>query len=155
MARQRGDTLTLDWLSEWEPPEMVERFDESRVRSPSLRDRIARAIAETLRECNRPREEIAAAMSTWLGEEVSKNMLDAYASEARSEHTISYLRLLALIHVTEDIRLLQLGAELFGRSVVEDRYLAWVEVGQIADHHEDVTKALHSARRTARRGMRR
>lgn len=150
---QGRDKSTLDLFS-WEPPELVKRYEEKRVRSPSLKARIARAVRESLKECSRSREQIAVQMSEWLGEEITKNMLDAYASEAREEHTISYLRLLALVHVTDDARLLQLGAEMFGRSVVEDRFLPWVEVGQLADRQADIAKALDAAKRQARKGVR-
>ena len=98
-----------------------------------------------------PREQIAAKMSEWLGKDVSKHMLDAYASEAREEQTIPFLRVLALLHVTGDVRLLQLGAELFDHSVIDDKYLPWVEVGQLADTKDDVDKAFDAARRNARR----
>ncbi len=154
MVRAADDTQTLDLLT-WEPPRIVERFEESKVRSGSHRDRIARAVAETLRSCSLSREAIAEGMADWLGEEVSRHMLDAYASQGRAEHTISYLRMLALVHVTGDLRLLQLGAELFGSSVVEDRYLPWVEVGQLAANRDEVGKAYESALRQARRETRR
>lgn len=150
MAKARGDNHTLDLLS-WEPAAVVERYDEERVRASSLRARIAKAVSETLKEATAPREEIAMHMSHWLGEEVSKNMLDAYASEAREEQTISFLRLLALVHVTGDVRLLQLGAEMFGHSVIDDKYLAWVEIGQLADTKNEIEKALDAAKRNARR----
>ncbi len=152
MAKARGDNDTLDLLS-WEPAAVVERYEEGRVRASSLRSRIAKGIAQTLRDCDMPREQIAAAMSDWLGpgEEVSKNMLDAYASEAREEQTISYLRLLALVHVTGDVRLLQLGAEMFAHSVIDEKYVAWVEIGQLADTKNEIEKALDAARRNARR----
>ncbi|TCS62556.1 DNA transposition protein [Varunaivibrio sulfuroxidans] len=150
----RRDGLTLDLLS-WEPPTLIERFDDARVRTATLRSRIARAVAETLKGSDIPRADIAAAMSDWLGEDVSKAMLDAYASEAREDHTIPFLRLLAMVHVTGDVRLLQMGAELFAHSVVDDKYLPWVEVGQLADRKEDIDKAFEYARRSARRGVKR
>lgn len=91
-------------------------------------------------------------MGAWLGEDVSPNMLDAYASEARNDKTIPFLRLIALIEVTKDLRLLQLAAELFGHSVVDDKYLTWVEVGQLSEKKDELEKELDAARRTARRG---
>ena len=153
MARDRRDGTTLDLLS-WEPPRLVRRFEEQEVRAASLRSRIAHAVSATMKESEQSREAIAEAMSAWLGEEVSAHMLNAYASEAREDHTIPYMRLLALVQVTGDTRLLQLGAELFGTSVVEDRWLPWVEVGQLADKKQDVESAFESALRAARRGNR-
>lgn len=152
MPPRGKDERTLDLLA-WEPPALeVARYDEPEVRSASLRDRISRAVALTLRECSKTRDDLAAEMSAWLGEEVSKASLDAYASQAREDHTISYLRLLALVHATGDTRLLQLGAELFGMTVIDNTYLPWVEVGQLAVTKEEIGKALDAALRQARRG---
>ncbi len=141
-------------LLDWQPPEIIKRYDDTTVRTATLRARIARAVSETLKTYEEAREDIAAAMTEWLGADVSRNMLDAYASEAREEHTISFLRLLAMIHVTGDVRLLQLGAEMFDHSIVDDKYLPWVEVGQLADQKENIDKAFEFARRHARKGVR-
>jgi hypothetical protein len=156
----RRDPNTLDIFSDWTPPVVVERYEETRVRTATLRARIARAVSETLKDFDRSREDVALAMSEWLGEDVTKNMLDAYASEAREAHTIPYLRLLALVHATGDVRLLQLGAELFGHVVAHSRYLEWIEVGMEADRREqanqikeETDRAFETALRTARRGI--
>ena len=133
MAKTRGDQNTLDLLEDWAPPAIVKRYEEDRVRTSSLRARIARAVAETLHDFETDRDEIAATMSEWLGEPVTVNMLNNYASEAQVDHTIPYLRLLALIHVTRDVRLLQIGAEMFGHVVTDEKYMNWIRVGMEAD----------------------
>lgn len=157
MVKARGDTMTLDLL-DWERPEIVRRYDDDRVRTASLRSRIARAVSETLRDAEDRREDIAAAMSEWLGEDVTLNMLNAYASEAREDHSIPYLRLLALIHATSDVRLLQMGAEMFGHVVADNRYMDWIKVGMDADRREhaakmadELNKEFEMSLRTARR----
>ena len=152
-GRDRHDTNTGDLLS-WEPPAVVARFDETRIRTASLRAKVARAVSETLKDCELGRDEIAERMSEWLNEDVSKNMLDAYASEAREDHTITFHRLLALVHVTGDVRPLQVGADLFDHSVIDNRYLPWVEVGQLADKRDELEKSFEAARRNARKGAR-
>lgn len=58
------------------------------------------AILNTEHAAGRPREVIAAEMSVILGEDVSRAMLDAYASPARTEHKVPFSRLMALIVVT-------------------------------------------------------
>jgi len=150
MSPPPRDSRTLDLFS-WEPPPLVKRFDEVRVRAGTLRQRIALAVSETLKESEMSREEIANGMTEWLGEEMSKNMLDAYASQSREEHSISLLRVLALLHVTGDMRLLQLAADLFGHSVIENRYLPWVEVGMRADHKIESDKSFDAALRWAKK----
>ncbi|MQT13679.1 DNA transposition protein [Segnochrobactrum spirostomi] len=148
MARRAHDDRQGDLLA-WEPPEVVERFEPTRVRAATWRDRIARTVAATLEDCALSRDEIASRMSTWLGEgeEVSRAMLDNYASQAKSEHTISFLRALALIEVTGDTRLLQLAAEPFGKAVIEERYLGAIEAEMVAERMEDLEQRLKIARR--------
>lgn len=138
MAQQRGDNMTLDILRDYSPPEIVKRYQEERVRTSTLRAKIARAVAETLHDSELSRDDLATAMSEWLGEDVTKNMLNNYASEAQEDHTIPYLRLLALIHVTGDVRLLQIGAEMFGHIVTDERFLKWVRIGMTAERRESV-----------------
>lgn len=116
----------LAWLEAQQPAVEIQRYDERRVRAVTMRGRIARAVSETLRDCGVARAEIAERMSQWLGEEVSINMLNAYASEAREDHTIPFLRLLALVDATGDERLLQIGAEAVGQLVVSKDAVAWL-----------------------------
>ncbi len=61
---------------------------------------VASAVGHILKGDPRTRFEVAAAVSELLDEDVSKAMLDAYASEARDSHNISGARLLALVAAT-------------------------------------------------------
>jgi hypothetical protein len=150
----RRDGRTLDLFTDWQPPEVVQRFDDTRVRAPGLRQKLAMGVAETLKASEIDRESIAGAMAEWLGEDVSKNLLDAYASQAREEHVISLCRLIALIHATGDLRILQMIAEMFGHSVVEDRFLPWIDVGQLAERKDELDRAFDAARRSAKARLR-
>ena len=147
--RQKSDTQTLDLLS-WQPPALVRRYDERRVRAANLRDKIALAVAETLKECGMPRDEVARRMEEWLGERVSASTLDAYASQARDDHSISLLRVLALLHVTGDVRLLQLGAEMFGHAVIPARYLAAAREAMTRAQIDNLKKVAKAERRSWR-----
>lgn len=153
MARPR-DTRTIDMFAEWQPEEVVQRFDDVRVRAVSLRQQIALGVAETLKSASKSRDEVAEDMATYLGEEVSKNLLDAYASQAREEHVISLLRLIALIHATGDLRILQMIAELFGHSVVDDVHLPWIEYGRLSEHTDELAALRAAALRKAKAGIR-
>ena len=85
--------------------------------------RVNRMVGSMLNSDERPREVIAAEMSVLLGEEVSRAMLDAYASPARVEHKVPFSRLIALTLVTKrhdllDERMREGGmAVLFGDEV--------------------------------------
>lgn len=139
MVQNRGDRQTND-LFDWEPPEIVKRYDEERMRTVSLNQRISRAISETLSESELDRADVARRMSEFLNEDVTLNMVNAYASPAREDHNISYVRLLALTHATGDVRLLQIGAEMFGHVVAEDKYLDWIKLGMDAERRDQAQR---------------
>lgn len=143
MAARTPAPAQLDLL-DWTPPQAEIAFDHHDVRSASPAGRIARAVAVALRDCGRPRTETAAAMSDYLGERVTPNMMDAYASVARTLHPISLVRFLALIHVTRDRRLLQMLAEPMGWAVVERRHLPLIAAARIRER-EDALKAERKA----------
>lgn len=65
-----------------------------------LEQRICRAVGTMLNSDDRTREVIAAEMSVLLDEDVSRAMIDAYASPARTEHKVPMSRFLALVAVT-------------------------------------------------------
>lgn len=74
---------------------------------------------------------VAAKMADVLGEPVSKEMLDAYASPARTEHRVPASRLLALVAVTGrhdllDPRLREIGAALLVGEEVQTARLGHV-----------------------------
>lgn len=138
-GRDRNDHMTLNLL-DWKPPSVIERFDEDRIKATTVRDRIAHAVAATFSESPLSRDEIAQKMTEFLGEDVSKHMLDAYASEAREDHTIPYHRLLALVYATGDIRPLQLGAELFDYLIIEGKFGKLIELGIMVEHAEEAER---------------
>jgi len=152
MVQKRGDTDTLDLLNDWKPPEIVKRYDPKVVQTVTLRARIAHAIAETMKTSGLTREKIAEEMSAWLGEDVSVNMLDAFASEAKETHTISFVRVLALIHVTGDVRMLNVGAELFEHAVIPEKFTAAVEEAMLSEKIESLNISKKIARKKWQRG---
>lgn len=154
--RHRGDDRTLDLLS-WQPPEVVRRFEVDQVRAASLRAQISKAVAVALKDCGKSREDVAEEMSEYLGEPTGKNMLDAYASEAREEHVINLVRFMGLIHATGDVRLLNMLAEPFGLAVVEQKYLPAIDEAMDVDHREALAAELEriDQRITVRRKQRR
>lgn len=145
MAQQR-DQRTLDLLS-WEPTQPARAFEPEKVRASSLRSMICRAIALALKDCDRDRDEIAEEIAAYLGETCPKNMLDAYASEAREDHTIPLVKFLGLIHATRDMRLLQILAQQFGWAVIPERYLGAVEEAVISAKEEELGQLKRQARR--------
>ncbi|HEY9212094.1 MAG TPA: DNA transposition protein [Ancylobacter sp.] len=146
MTRRR-DIQTIDMFSEWTPPAVVERYDERAVQASTWRDRIAKAVKQTLDSSDLSRDEIAVAMSDWLGESVTKGMLDNYSSQAKEEHTISFQRVIALCMVTGDPRLLQLAVEPLGRAVIEERYLGAIQEAMAVEQMEHLERMRKISRR--------
>ena len=69
-----------------------------------LERRISEVVAKILnteQAAGQPREVIAAKMSVLLDEDISRAMLDAYASPARDQHKVPMSRFFALIAVTD------------------------------------------------------
>ena len=80
---------------------------------------VSSAVARAMNEDSRSRPEIAGRVSALLGEDVSRWMLDGYASEAREEHAISAARFLALIAATDRLDILDaLVSRIGGRILV-------------------------------------
>lgn len=110
----------------------------------------ASAVSVILRGDLRTRFEIAGAMSALLDDEVTKLMLDAYASEAREGHRISFDRFLALVAATGRYDVLgqllrQIGAQLL---VGEEVYLA--EIGHLEAQRRQIEQRLRTLKSEAR-----
>src|SRR5690554_6135256 len=101
MAKHPRDRQTLDLLA-WQPPQQVKAFAPEKVRAATLRAAVAKGLSLALKEFGKSREQIAEEASEYLGEAISKNVLDAYASEAREDHVINVVRFLSVVHATRD-----------------------------------------------------
>ena len=149
MAPRATHPDQMDLLA-WQAPEVVRAFPPELVRGASFEARIARAVSVALTDCGVPRAEVADRMSGYLGQKVSLAMLNAYASAAREEHTISLPRFLALMHATGDQRLLELLAEPFGLAVVERKHLPLIEMALVSERITEMKGVYEAKRREAR-----
>lgn len=102
----------------------------------------ASSVATILKGDARSRFDIAAAMSRLLDEEVSKLMLDAYASEARDGHRISFDRMLALVAATGRYDVLRAALRRIGADLLvgEEVYLA--EIGHLESQRREIDSRL-------------
>jgi hypothetical protein len=150
--RQR-DTRTLDLYRDFEPPAVVERFSPEETKGWTPAARLSKAVALALDDYAPGREAAAEAMSEVLGDKVSKSLLDKYASQAAEGHTISALRLMALVAVTSDVRPLNTLLEGAGLIVVDKKYEALLRREQArllkerAEREEQAADAEWRARR--------
>jgi len=140
-------------LLSWSPPEVVARFADERVRAVTLAGKIARSVAEALRDAAAAgvdRAEIARRMGAFLSEEISLHMINAYASQAREDHVISLSRFLALLHATGDRRLLEMLAEPLGWAVIEQKFLPLIELAAVQERQDELRHHADALRRKAR-----
>lgn len=135
---KKRDPFTLDMFTDWEPPEVSVRLPDEVATGGNLGSRIARAVGRVLKASELSREEIAAGMSEYLGQEVSKNMLDAYASEAREDHKISLERMIALVAVTGETGMIGFIADMFGLVVVPEKYSDLIELHFIEEQERSL-----------------
>lgn len=135
---KRRDALTPD-LFDWQPPQVAVSLPAETVRGGTLRSQIARAVSQALKECDLSRDEVAEAMSAYLDQDISKNMLDAYAAPARDEHRISLERFVALIEATGSYGLLGFIAGHFGHVVVPEKYSDLIELHMVEEQLERQT----------------
>jgi hypothetical protein len=105
MTRRR-DTETVDLFRDYNPAPVVQRFSEERVRASRCSARIARAVAEAIKQSGKSRPDVANAMAEYLGEDISPAMLDQYTSTANEKNNIPAHRLVALLAVTGDPRVI-------------------------------------------------
>ena len=97
-----------------------------------LEARVARTVGSILNSDGRPREVIAAKMTVLLGDdEVSRAMLDAYSSPARSEHKVPMSRFLALVAVTGRHDLLDPLLREIGAALLVGEEVHTARLGQI------------------------
>lgn len=150
MSRRRRCSNTDDLLS-WTPPQPVKSFPADRVRAASLAATIARGVSEALKRAGRDRDQVAKSMAEYLGESVSPNMLDKYASEAAEEHVINVVRFMALVHATKSRELIQMLAEPFGWAVVEQRHLDAIQLAAALEERERLNRDIEEARQRLKR----
>lgn len=96
-----------------------------------LEQRICRTAGVILASDERPREVIAAEISILLGEDVSRAMLDAYSSPARTEHKVPMSRFLALVAVTDRHDLLDPLVREIGGAVIVGEEVHTARLGHI------------------------
>lgn len=130
------------------PNQLGFTFAEPVARSGSaglagLEAMICTQVGSILASDSRPREIIAAEMSILLGEDVSKSMLDAYSSPARTEHRVPMSRFFALVLVTKrhdllDPLLREIGAALLIGAEVKTARLGQIdrEIARLRDEQK-------------------
>lgn len=118
---------------------------------------IASAVSRILKDDDRDRYDVAAAMSRILDADVSKSMLDKYASESSEEHNISAGRFLVMIAATGRYDLLEALLRKIGCALVVGDEVLTIELGHVTRQIErlrDRERQLKKVAPTIKRGGR-
>jgi hypothetical protein len=111
---------------------------------------VAASVAIALKEDRRPsRYEIAGAMSAVLDEPITKLMLDAYASEARGDHNISFARALALFSVTERFDLLDALVRRIGAALLVGEEIHTARLGHLKAQQRELAAEIRKMEQAA------
>ncbi|MHB9021337.1 MAG: hypothetical protein ACYC3A_05880 [Halothiobacillus sp.] len=103
---------------------------------------VAHLVGELLRDAGVDRLEVAARMSRLTGKEISKNMLDAYASDAREDHNLPLYLLPALEAVVQSHTLTAWLAEVRGGRLLIGREALNAELGKLERARDDAGKRI-------------
>ncbi|MFT0211798.1 hypothetical protein VQ643_04175 [Pseudomonas sp. F1_0610] len=101
---------------------------------------ISELVAEILKEAEIDRYEIATQMSRLSGDDVSKNMLDAWSSPARTEHNIPFYRVPLLEQVCSSRLLTNWLVNQHGGRVAYGRDALNAELGRYERKREEYAR---------------
>lgn len=137
---KRRDLDTMDLFRDYQPPEVAVRFEPDVAKGGTLDVKIARVLSEAMSMSGKTRDRIAAEMSDHLGQRVTENMLDCYASPARRDQKITVERFIALIDVTGCYELLGFLCEFSGFVAVPARYAEVIQLWQTEERLADLER---------------
>lgn len=133
MRRAAQDTRARDLFEVPEPaPELPGTHD--------FRTQVAHLVSEVMRRAESDRWGIAAAMTRLTGKDVSKHMLDAYASELREDHNLPLYLVPALEVACGSHLISRWLAEVRGAQLLIGREALMAELGRLERARDEATK---------------
>ncbi|QQQ19706.1 hypothetical protein JIP62_06355 [Brevundimonas vitis] len=110
---------------------------------------ITSAVALILKDDDRDRFDVAAAMSRIAGTDITKGMLDKYSSEASEDHNISAGRFLVMVAATGRYDVLEAFVRKIGCALVVGEEVLTVELGHVAAQIERLQERQRHLKRAA------
>lgn len=146
----RRDNKTMDMFREWTPEPVAHQFDEQVTKGGTLDVKIARALAAAMTfaqdQHGLNRDAIALAMSDYLDQKITTNMLNSYASPARTDHKITLERTIALAEITKCTELLGFICGFSNTVVVPEKYADVIRLWQLEKAQERLDNEVRSLR---------
>lgn len=141
----RRDTATADLFRDYAPPPVVERFAPDQVRAARCQARVKQAMSRAMKDCGKSREQLADALTEYLGESITRGVLDQYSSPANEGANIPAYRLVALFVITGDLRLLNALLADTGAVVIDARYEPLIRREMLKEAGERITRDINAA----------
>jgi len=114
-----------------------------------LEERICATVGQIIASDGRPREVIAAEMSVLLCDDVSRAMLDAYSSRARTEHKVPMSRFLGLVAVTSRLDLMDPLIREIGGSVLIGQEVNTARLGHLRQQARAIQNEIKALEQSA------
>lgn len=108
---------------------------------------VSELVGEMLKAVGIDRYEVAARMSRLSGDEVSKAMLDAWSSPARTDHNLPFYRVALLEEVCAAHLLTNWLVSLRGGRVAYGRDALLAELGRVERNREDAARQARELKR--------
>ncbi|MCY1393861.1 hypothetical protein D3C76_418740 [compost metagenome] len=108
---------------------------------------VSELVGEILKSCDLDRYEIAARMSRLSGDDVSKNMLDAWSSPARTDHNLPFYRAALLEEVCASHLLTDWLVSLRGGRVAYGRDALNAELGRLERQRDEAARKARELKR--------
>ncbi|HHN1485799.1 TPA: hypothetical protein ACRNDU_005073 [Pseudomonas aeruginosa] len=108
---------------------------------------VSELVSEILKACDLDRYEVAARMSRLSGDDVSKNMLDAWSSPARADHNLSFYRAALLEDVCASHLLTNWLVDVRGGRVAYGRDALLAELGRLERTREEAGRQARELKR--------
>ena len=138
--RTRKDSLTVDMFEIPQPVGVIPG-------SMNYAGSVSELVALVLKDSGLDRYEIAARMSRLSGDDVSKNMLDAWSSPARVDHNTPLYPVPLLERVTESHLFTDYLARLRGGRVAYGRDALNAELGRLERQRDEAAKKARELKR--------
>lgn len=97
-------------------------------------------VSEVLKKTSLSRYEVAAAMSTRLGKEITKSQIDTWSAESKENHRLPVAYLNAFEESAGDKSIIRLICEKAGGYFIEGEDALYTELGKIKRQKEDIAK---------------
>lgn len=105
--------------------------------SMAIGSHVRRVIADTIRECNLSRIQIADGMSTMVGDrQVTKQQIDAWSADSKDGHRFPLEYLPAFVHTTKNRSILDLIASRSHCYVINETDALRLELGRLSEEEK-------------------